>query len=102
MRTLFAALLMLTFTAGLALAVPAGKVLTWDSPQGKATFRGDDHAGKGLKCTECHNKIFTMKYGSSKFVMADLNAGKFCGECHNGTRAFATSDPANCSRCHKK
>jgi c(7)-type cytochrome triheme protein len=43
-----------------------------------------------------------MKKGADKMTMADMNAGKFCGECHNGTKAFKTDDPANCAKCHKK
>lgn len=85
-----------------AMAVQPGKTLNWDSPQGKVTFDGKVHADKGLKCNDCHTKIFKMKKGSAAMKMADLNAGKFCGECHNGTKAFKTNDNANCTKCHKK
>jgi len=84
------------------MAVPDGKSLEWDSPMGKVTFDGKVHADKGVKCNECHVKIFKMKKGTAKMKMADINAGKFCGECHNGGRAFKTDDQANCVRCHKK
>lgn len=94
--------LIVCFIAGSAEAVPPGKTVDWDSPMGKVIFEGKVHADKGLKCTECHSKIFKMKKGSAEMKMADIHAGKFCGECHNGTRAFATNDPANCGRCHKK
>jgi len=33
-------------------------------------------------------------------TMKDMEAGKFCGGCHNGTKAFAIKD--NCAKCHKK
>jgi c(7)-type cytochrome triheme protein len=39
---------------------------------------------------------------AAKITMADMNAGKFCGECHNGTKAFASKDAATCGKCHKK
>jgi c(7)-type cytochrome triheme protein len=42
-----------------------------------------------------------MKKGA-KITMADMNAGKNCGTCHNGGKAFKSSDPANCGKCHKK
>jgi c(7)-type cytochrome triheme protein len=87
---------------GNALAVPAGKTVEWDTTNGKVTFDGKIHADKGVKCTECHVKIFQMKKGSAAMKMADINAGKFCGECHNGTRAFSAKEPANCEKCHKK
>jgi c(7)-type cytochrome triheme protein len=85
--------------ASQALAVSAGKTVEWDSSMGKVVFKGDDHAGKGMKCSECHPKIFKMKKGAA-MKMADLNAGKFCGECHNGKKAFKTA--GNCAKCHKK
>jgi c(7)-type cytochrome triheme protein len=69
---------------------------------GKVTFDGKVHADKGLKCLDCHSKIFKMKKGSTEMKMADIHAGKFCGECHNGTKAFETNKPENCVKCHKK
>jgi c(7)-type cytochrome triheme protein len=87
---------------GNALAVPAGKTVDWDTTNGKVTFDGKIHADKGVKCTDCHVKIFKMKKGSTEMKMADINSGKFCGECHNGTRAFAAKEQANCGKCHKK
>ena len=90
---------------GTALAVPPTKTLEFPGgAMGKVTFSGKVHADKGLKCMDCHTKIFPMKgpgkEGSAKFTMADINAGKFCGTCHNGTKAFAPKD--NCAKCHKK
>jgi c(7)-type cytochrome triheme protein len=86
-----------------AMAVPPGKTLEFkDGETGKVVFDGKFHADKGLKCNDCHPKIFMMKKGTAKLTMADLNAGKYCGQCHNGTRSFKTVDPANCARCHKK
>jgi len=90
------------FLASEVMAVPVGKTLEWDSPMGKVIFDGKVHYDKGVKCTECHSKIFKMKKGTAEMKMADINAGKFCGECHNGGRAFKTDDQANCVRCHKK
>jgi len=88
---------------GSAMAVPPGKTVEFaGGSAGKVVFDGKIHADKGLKCNDCHTKIFQMKKGSAKMKMADINAGKFCGECHNGTKAFKTSDAANCAKCHKK
>jgi c(7)-type cytochrome triheme protein len=101
-KILMLAALVIAVLVGNALAVQSGKTLTWDSPQGKVTFEGKVHADKGLKCNDCHTKIFKMKKDSTSMKMADLNAGKFCGECHNGTKAFKTSDADNCAKCHKK
>ena len=87
---------------GSAIAAMPGKTVEYaGGPLGKVTFDGKVHAGKGLKCTECHTKIFQMKK-QAKIKMADMNAGKNCGTCHNGEKAFKSSDPKNCSKCHKK
>jgi c(7)-type cytochrome triheme protein len=87
---------------GTAMAVPPGKTVDWDTKAGKVVFDGKIHAEKGLKCNDCHTKIFKMKKGADEMKMADINAGKFCGECHNGTKAFKASDSGNCGKCHKK
>ena len=68
-----------------AMAIPSGKTLDWDSPQGKVTFDGMVHANKGLQCADCHTKpaIFNMEKSSVTMKMADINSGKFCGECQH-------------------
>ena len=35
-------------------------------------------------------------------TMKDMEAGKGCGACHNGTKAFGVKDAASCAKCHKK
>jgi c(7)-type cytochrome triheme protein len=91
------------FVVGSAFAVPPGKTVEFaGGSEGKVTFDGGVHAKAGLKCGDCHTKIFKMKKGGDVFKMADINEGKYCGECHNGTKAFKASDPANCAKCHKK
>ena len=99
----FALVVVVTFALAVsAFAVPAGKTVEFDGKgAGKVVFDGKIHADKGLKCNDCHTKIFPMKKGG-KYTMADMNAGKNCGECHNGTKAFKSSDAANCAKCHKK
>ena len=99
-RLAIAAALIVVMAAAQAMAVSAGKTLEWKTSAGDVIFKGDDHAGKGLKCSECHTKIFKYKKGSAEMKMADINAGKFCGECHNGKRAFAPAK--NCAKCHHK
>lgn len=90
----------MVLAAAQAMAVSVGKSVEWNTSMGKVVFKGDDHAGKGLKCAECHSKIFKMKKGATEMKMADINAGKFCGECHNGKKAFKSA--GNCAKCHKK
>jgi len=88
---------------GTAVASPPGqKVEFAGGPMGKVTFDGKFHADKGLKCDGCHTKIFQMKKGATKITMAAMNKGENCGTCHNGKKAFKSSDPAKCATCHKK
>ena len=99
----FFAALMLTF--GNAMAVPAGKTVVMDSAEGKVTFDGKLHAGKGLKCADCHQKpkLFEMKAGKDKMTMKDMDEGKFCGACHDGKKAKPdVKDKGACTTCHKK
>ena len=97
-RVAIAAALIIAMSAAQAMAVSAGKTLEWKTSNGTVVFKGDDHAGKGLKCSECHTKIFPYKKGEMK--MAEIYAGKKCGECHNGKRAFKPA--GNCAKCHSK
>ena len=41
-----------------------------------------------------------MKQGTIKITMEEIYAGRLCGVCHNGQRAFAPA--GNCNRCHTK
>lgn len=86
---------------GSAMAVPPGKTIEYaGGGAGKVVFDGKIHADKGLKCNDCHTKIFKMKKGTEKITMAEIYAGKSCGACHNGTKSFKAAE--NCARCHKK
>ena len=67
---------------------------------GNITFSHHLHVtDKGFNCEKCHPAPFTMKKGADAITMADINAGKSCGTCHDGKTAFAASE---CGRCHVK
>ena len=88
--------------AGSALAVPVGKTIKFEGGgTGKVVFTGKMHADKGVTCNDCHPKIFQMKKGKAKITMGRILAGTFCGECHNGIKAFKP-ESHNCARCHNK
>jgi len=94
-------LILAVTVSGNALAVGTGKSLEFKgSPMGTVVFDGTTHKNAGLACSDCHNpEIFPkMKQGTVKITMNDLNAGKYCGRCHNGKKAFMIKD--NCARCH--
>ena len=89
---------------GIALASPPGKTVEFpDGDQGKVIFSGSTHSiAQGLKCPDCHPKLFPMKRGQFKMTKEDHATDKGCGACHNGTKAFSQTDEANCIKCHKK
>jgi len=101
----FALVVVVTFAMTVsAFAVPAGKTVEFDGKGGgKVVFDGKVHADKGLKCADCHQSgLFKMKKGGDTITMKDMDAGKSCGACHNGTKAFSSKDAASCAKCHKK
>src|SRR3990172_6865249 len=74
---------------GSAMAVNPGKTVEYaGGAQGKVVFDGKTHADKGLKCNDCHTKIFQMKKGSFKMTKEDHGTDKGCGACHDGKKAF--------------
>lgn len=101
----FALVVMVTFAFAMsAFAVAPGKTVEFDGKgAGKVVFDGKKHAEKGLKCADCHQSgLFKMKKGAEVLKMADMEAGKNCGGCHNGTKAFGVKDKATCVKCHTK
>lgn len=73
--------------------------ITFKTSAGEAVFSHEIHLGM-FKCTDCHTKIFPFKAGSRKATMAEMEAGKSCGACHNkGKDAFSVQD--DCGKCHK-
>jgi len=83
--------------ASSAFAVGSGKTVEFQLKSGNVTFDGTTHAK--TKCNECHPKLFPMKKGGPPMTMKDMEAGKSCGACHDGTKAFGLKE---CAKCHKK
>ena len=95
-------LLAFALLSGSAFATPAGKSVEFKGgDKGKVVFDGKLHAAKGAKCNDCHPKTFQMKAGAAKITMAAMNKGENCGTCHDGKKAFKSSDEASCNKCHK-
>ncbi|MDH3454338.1 MAG: cytochrome C [Desulfuromonadales bacterium] len=93
----------LFLSSGVALAVPGDKIIEFNkSPMGLVKFDGTVHKEAGNKCKDCHNKEMfpKMKQGTIEITMEQIYAGKLCGVCHNGGRAFDAK--GNCARCHIK
>jgi c(7)-type cytochrome triheme protein len=70
-------------------------------------FSHEAHLDAGHKCNDCHNdKVFKAKreLGLNAFTMSDINKGKACGSCHNGTTVVGGEKvfgpKGNCDDCH--
>jgi c(7)-type cytochrome triheme protein len=68
-------------------------------------YSHEKHLSTGLKCDDCHEKVFQKKMGANKFRMKDITDGKFCGTCHTEKPAadvkHASFAPKkNCQKCH--
>lgn len=96
------ALLLSVFLAGAALAVEGDVVF---EREGQASgfpptvFPHWTHRIR-FKCYACHPTIFEMKAGANEVSMDAIQAGEYCGVCHNGTTAWAV-DVQTCNRCHR-
>jgi len=67
---------------------------------GKVVFSHQFHTAVADKCTACRVVLFRMLRPARQVTHADMEAGKYCGACHNGQMAFGPTDPAGCPRCH--
>jgi c(7)-type cytochrome triheme protein len=72
------------------------KVITFKATAFPSKFNHESHAKLG--CKECHPAIFDTKIGSQKITMEPIYQGRLCGACHDGKKAFASSD---CAKCHE-
>ena len=94
-------MILTVMASGNALAVGPDKTLEFkNNSMGTVIFDGTAHKKAGLSCSDCHNpEVFPkMKQGTVKITMNDLYAGKYCGRCHDGKKAFLIK--GNCTRCH--
>jgi c(7)-type cytochrome triheme protein len=69
---------------------------TSGKPERVVEFSHKNH-GKWLACSNCHPAIFAKEAGADKITMDDIDAGKYCGACHDKV-AIA---PGGCKGCHK-
>ena len=63
---------------------------------GVTKFSHDQHLTK-FQCGACHPSIYSAG-PNKRATMADMEKGKSCGACHNGTKAFSIND---CGACHQ-
>ena len=74
-----------------------------DGP-GVAVFRHTTHVAlTENNCLACHNPpapIFKILHPVRRTSHEEMSAGKTCGACHDGKKAFGTTESENCQLCH--
>ena len=69
---------------------------------GNVDFTHKVHTDKGYVCTDCHYTAVPSGASDKRWVMKEMDQGKFCGSCHGLSMAFSVKDPLACERCHQK
>ena len=78
------------------------KVYLQTEEVGKVEFSHFMHMeAVGRNCPSCHNEVYhILPSKNPAFTMKEMEAGKACGSCHNGKKAFSVK--GDCFKCHKK
>jgi c(7)-type cytochrome triheme protein len=80
--------------------IGGGEVVFEAGKLGPAVFLHEKHlANKELTCATCHTAVFASHDRRVKGMMKDIQAGKLCGACHDGKKAFSAKQ--KCGRCHR-
>ncbi|MFI5338800.1 MAG: cytochrome c3 family protein [Candidatus Methylomirabilales bacterium] len=85
-------------------AAPAPPPVTFTGAAGSpgpVTFAHQIHLARGPTCSNCHPTLFKMQPGGLSLTMDKMAAGKFCGACHNGKKAFSVMNGDKCFTGHK-
>lgn len=78
-----------------AVRIPIVSPHPTGTPQNAALFRHGRH--DQFDCSTCHPSLFPM--WKAGFVHQDMDAGRFCGACHDGTAASGIGE-LDCESCH--
>ncbi|MGW8313373.1 MAG: cytochrome c3 family protein [Desulfuromonadales bacterium] len=100
--TILTFLLLLTLPSALYGRWIKDKVYLQTESVGKVEFSHYAHLemeSVGKDCTVCHNGVYhIVTRKNPAFSMADMQAGKACGFCHDGKQAFNVT--GDCTTCH--
>lgn len=98
MRMIITAILIL-LSGSVAFAVVGGGDLSMKNEGGDVVFSHEAHVKTaGLKCHDCHAKIYLNSKNHMTVTMAEMEKGQSCGTCHDDTAAFGVRE--NCEKCH--
>jgi c(7)-type cytochrome triheme protein len=76
----------------------AGDIRYAEEDAGDVIFSHTAHLDM-FGCAECHPDLFSARRGTNKATMADMEEGKSCGACHDGSSAFSVKE--DCEACHQ-
>jgi c(7)-type cytochrome triheme protein len=84
------------------LRLPPDRVYgTQDGSPGPVTFSHATHWDYAShRCVACHPQPFRMLRPTGRTSHDEMNAGRSCGVCHNGAKAFGVEDSDACEVCH--
>ncbi len=68
-----------------------------EEPAQAALFSHWEH--NQFTCFSCHPSLFPQR--PEGFTHADMDAGNYCGACHDGRTAFSYND-VDCATCHRQ
>ena len=95
------AAVLVMFFGSVAYAGIGGGDITMKNAGGNVVFSHENHVvGAGLKCQDCHAKLYTNTKQHKVVTMKAMEQGTSCGACHNSKAAFSVKE--NCERCHTK
>ncbi len=84
------------------LRLPADRVFSSPDAPAPVVFRHSTHVVLGQwRCQACHPP-FKMLARELRPTHAEMDAARQCGLCHDGRRAFATSNGDACETCHSE
>ena len=71
-----------------------------DGSPGPVVFSHTTHVPLcGNRCVACHPQAFSILQPTHNISHEQMNAGKQCGTCHDGTQASGVQDA--CDHCHR-
>ena len=74
--------------------------ISFETDAGKANFSHKFHT-EAFGCDACHPGTFKANKGANTASMAEMEKGKSCGACHDGSTAFGVKDDKDCGKCHE-
>jgi c(7)-type cytochrome triheme protein len=70
---------------------------------GPVVFRHATHVEfAGVRCVGCHPAPFSILGRHRAVTHDEMNAGRSCGICHNGSDATGVEDAGACTACHSE